>query len=509
MSLRKIRGMSMSIVFALIILTGSDFAQATSTDSRITQTGPSHTTSQTTKEWKQKELPYDYAAMKEDVVIQLNDASQLRSPRRTVVGPAPQAYTLFFKEAVNRGTVEAAIRKNAQEETKKENLGFVEPIFTFHWVHDRQLQLLATLPDTLAKDRSWTEYVVNVAGAKTVKGTVFDDTNNFSAVVFAPAQIWRVSVDGKVKEKMTDFAVRTPMEFIDSEERYVLLERFTEYCECDARFPMLYSIYDTQTKVLTAYPVELTDNYSGAGDFMADRRGFFFAHPPKGTDVPKSEFAIRVKVDGYVHGASFSHDRKHVLMAVGKTEQKTDLDLVVYDLATGKERRFPGVIKGWVPTDEMNGQVQPVRFMDDGRYATFEMRTEEDSFEELRQRYDWQSGKVISWNPPVPKEAWSGYIQSTDGAYQMYWNAGVFKGDVKLMEMKPEAIWIPGTHHLVYIDWEKAEQGTESVSSLFLFDADRKQQAVLVKGLPASVSILGASNDGKWLYVTTPDAFAP
>ncbi|MFS0915729.1 hypothetical protein [Brevibacillus sp. 179-C 1.1 NHS] len=499
----------MSVVFALLIMTGSDFAQATSPDSRIAQTGPSHTTSQATKEWKQKELPYDYAAMKEDVVIQLNEAPQLRSPRRTVVGPAPQSYTFFFKEAVNRGTVETAIRNNAKEETKKEGVGYVEPIFTFHWVHDRQLQLLAALPDTLANDRDWTEYVLNVAGAKTAKGNVLDDKDYFRAVVFAPSQIWRVSVDGKVKEKMTDFAVRTPMEFIDPEERYVLLERFTKYCECDARFPMLYSIYDTQTRELTSYPVELTDNYSGAGDFMADRRGFFFSLPPKGTDVPKSEFASQVKVDGYVHGASFSLDRKHLLMAVGKAEQKKDLDLVVYDFATGKQRRHPGVIKGWVPTDEMNGQVQPVSFIDDGRYATFEMRTEEEGFEELRQRYDWKMDKVISWNPPVPKDAWSGYIQSTDGAYHMYWNAGVFKGDAKLMEVKPEATWIPGTHHLVYVDWEKAEQGADSVQSLFLFDADRKQQSVLVKGLPTDVSILGASNDGKWLYIKTSEVFAP
>ena len=56
---------------------------------------------------------------------------------------------------------------------------------------------------------------------------------------------------------------------------------------------------------------------------------------------------------------------------------------------------------------------------------------------------------------------------------------------------------------------EKAAQETDLKQSLYLFDADTKAQSVLVSGLPAGLSILGASADGKWLYVMTDRTLAP
>ena len=519
MFLRNLRGMSIALGFSLIIMTGCSMAAASSaqkqtgtnpaTGASSGKAAPSGTTPKAADDWKQKERPYDYASMKADVVIQLDEDTRLQSPLRTVVGPTPQSYTLFFREEMDRGSVETTIRKHAKEEAAREGSGFIEPTFAFQWLNNRQLQVLVTLPATAGKERDWTEYVLSAGGAKSTKGTVIGAANAFHAVVLAPSQIWRISVDGKVREKLTDFSVMTNMKFLDREQRYVLQSRFTKYCECDARYPMLYSIYDTKTKERTLYPVELADNYRGAGDFIADRRGFFYAQPDKGITVPPSDSAVRVQVQGYVHGASFSYDQKQLLMAVGKAEQKKDLDLVVFDLEKGTEKRIPGAIKGWVPTSESNGEILPVAFQDDGRYATFAMRSEESGFEEIRLRYEWKSGKVIAWTPPVPADSWSGYVQSTDGAYQMYWNAGLFKGNVPLMDMRGDGLWLPGTHRFLFTEWEKAAQETDLKQSLYLFDADTKAQSVLVSGLPAGLSILGASADGKWLYVMTDRTLAP
>ncbi|GED70379.1 hypothetical protein BRE01_40810 [Brevibacillus reuszeri] len=456
-------------------------------------------------DWGPAEIAYDYAAMQDDVLIQLKEEPRLHSPLRTVVGVNPQTYTFFFREVMDRGSVESAIRKHAKEESTREDEGFINPDLSFHWLHDRQLQLLVTLPEKSGEEPVWQEYVLNAGGARTAKGSLIGDNFSFQALVLPPQQIWRIAADGKITEKLTDFSVMTNLELLDPEQRYAMLTRFTNYCECDALYDKLYSIYDSKTQTVTSYPIELSSMYRGAGDFMADRRGFFYAQPNNGTDVPKSEFASRILVDGYVHGVSFSRDRKHLLMAVGEAEQKKDLDLVVLDLTVGTEKHYPGVIKGWVPTSEWDGAVVPVSFADDGRFVTFAMRKEEKSFEEARQRFDWKTGKVTSWNPPVPADFWSGFIQTDDGAYQYYWNAGLYQGGVQLLQQAGTGIWIPGTHRFVFAESAQESDGME----LFVFDADRKQKTLLKAGLSYGFTLLGASSDGKWLYVATNQSRIP
>lgn len=460
-----------------------------------------------TEDWQREEIAYDYAAMQEDVRIQLNEESRLQSPLRTVVGIDPQSYTFFFREAVNRGSVEEAIRTHAKAAASKEIPGVVEPAFRFYWVHDRQLQVLVTLPQPFSEAIDWQEYVLNAGGAKTATGHLIGDSFAFQGVVLPPHQIWRISVDGKARERLTDFSVMKNMEFLDAdaESRYILLSRFTNYCECDAFYEKLYSVYDLKSHTAVPYPVELTDKYRGVGEFMADRRGFFYALPKKGTEVLTSEFAMKISVDGYVHGASFSHDYKQLLMAVGKADQKQDLDLAVFDVDAGTEKRFPGIIKGWVPTSEWDGEVVPVSFEDDGAFVTFAMRKAEQSLEEVRQRFEWKSGKVTSWSPPVPADHWSGFIPSDDGVYHYYWNAGLYQGATQLLQPSGEGKWIPGTHHFLFAEAAKDGEGME----LFWFDADRKQKKLLVSGLSYGFSLLGASKDGQWLYVSTDRPLAP
>ncbi|MED4581821.1 hypothetical protein P9578_03400 [Brevibacillus choshinensis] len=471
-----------------------------------TEPAPSPTPSPASVEWRREEIPYNYDEMKEDVRIQLDEEPQLHSPMRTTVGTTPQAYTFFFREPMDRSSVEAAIRLHAKE---KPAVHYVEPVFSFHWVNDRQLHVLATLTNLPDVDRAGPEYVLDAAGSKTLKGKEIGEELAFYALVLVPSQIWQISLDGAQKEKLTAFtAPYFVSNVLDNEHRFLLTYRYRQYCECDARYIPLYAVYDLNKKELIRYPIELTVNYRGKGAFVADRRGFFYAKPEKGVQVPESEWTVPVDVKGFVHGASFSHDRRYVLMAVGAAEQQKNLDLVITDLETGSERRMPGVVKGTIPTSESDGVILPVTFDDDGRYATFMMRENADSLNEIRQRYDWKAEKVISWNPPVAQDSWSGYYQSDDGKYQMYFNGGLYQGTNPIREFERWGIWIPGTHLLGYAKWEEGKEGKPSTESLIIFDADQRQERVILDGLHHGFGVFGASQDGKWLFVQSEQDLA-
>ncbi len=449
-------------------------------------------------EWRREEIPFDYDAMEEEVRIQLDAEPRLHSPIRTVVGATPQAYTLFFGEPMDRSSVEEAIRFHVKDTSQPQ---YVEPLLAFHWVHDRQLHVLATLSKLPEVDRAGPEYVLDAGGAKTLKGKEIGEDLAFRAVAIPAAQIWQVSLDGARKEKLSAFtAPYLVSHALDRENRFLLAYRYREFCECDAPHIPLYAIYDVNQKELVRYPVLLTVNYRG-GDFVADRRGFFYAKPEGEGQLPESEWATPVKVKSFVHGASFSHNRRYVLMAVGAAEQKNDLDLVIRDLETGGEQRLPGAVRGTIPTSEADGSILPVTFDDDGRYATFIMRENPDSLTEVRQRYDWKTEKVISWNPPVAQDSWSGYSQSDDGKYQMYYNGGLYQGAKLITELERSGMWVPGTHLLVYAKWEDGKEGKPSTESLRLYDADQRRERVILEGLPHGVGVIGASSDGKWLLV--------
>jgi hypothetical protein len=308
-------------------------------------------------------------------------------------------------------------------------------------------------------------------------------------------------MDGQVRQQLTDFPVLFGMTLIDPDSRYLLLSRYQEYCECDIRYPKLYGVYDLQEGTLTHYPVDLVREYRGEGDFVADRRGFFYARPDEGVAEPKSDWASRVQIDGFVHGASFSRDHRYLFMAVGRHEQQRDLDLLLYDLEAGQViKRLPGVVQGTVPISELYDTPVPISFTDDGRQVTFAMRESDDSLSEKRWRYDWETGGVTVWEPPVEKDAWSGYDASDDGMYQLYWNGGLFRGDVFLGEWPERGVWIPGSHQFAYA---KSEPNGFPTKTLYVYDADRREERALAAGMPESLRVIGSSQDGKWLYVQT------
>lgn len=92
-----------------------------------------------------------------------------------------------------------------------------------------------------------------------------------------------MSLDGKVREQISGYPGSYHSDsFLDPEQRYLLLRRYTEYCECDARHPLLYGIYDRQTNELTRYPVELTTSYRGKAHLLPTGAAFFMRHRKRG-----------------------------------------------------------------------------------------------------------------------------------------------------------------------------------------------------------------------------------
>ncbi|MFY0544497.1 hypothetical protein [Brevibacillus sp. H7] len=445
-----------------------------------------------------EELPFDYGVLQEDVRIQLDSAPRLHSPVNTVVTPEPQAFTLYFREAMNRPSVEEALRKRA-EEVQEEWQGSILPAFSFRWASDRQLRLLVTVPPGEEPDHGGRRYLLDVKGAKTQQGMELEDPPVFTATLYAPKQLWRVSVDGQQKEQLSSFTEPYfTLKFLDDEHRYLLLSRFLQYCECDADHERMYAVYDVNTRKLTPYPLPLQTTYMGEGDFVADRRGFFYAKPGAESGLSSDGTAVPIRVDSYIHGAGFSKDHSHVFMAVGKKGQTGDFDLLIRNLDSGQEQRFPQALKGMAPQNELSGGPAPVFFQDDGENVTFAMRDPLE-YKERRYAYTWKTGKVTVWQPPIPPESWSGYTQSSDGLYQLYANGGLYKGKTLISEHFPYGYWLTGTHVLVYQEYLPA--GGSSKLQIKRFDADRNETKTIMTDLPPGIELIGTSPDGEWIYI--------
>jgi hypothetical protein len=448
-----------------------------------------------------KEIPFDYAALQDSVLIQLDEEPRLRSPIMTVVTPEPQEYTLFFREKMNRPSVEQTLTRRAEERTRKDERSVV-PAFTFAWASDQQLHLTVTLPANAEPYFATGSYLLDVSGAKTATGKELKEAPTFIAVVYSPPQLWRLSVDGKQKERIYSFEQPYySMEFLGDDSRYLLLSRFQQYCECDAEHERLYAIFDQQKKRLIPYPVALTTHYMGEGEFVADRRGFFYKQPASGMTMPESETTVNIRLNEYVHGAIISKDRSHLVMALGMEGQEGDYDLVIRHLDTGKEQRISGALKGMAPHSELNGNKMPVTFFDDGKDLYFFMRHKAE-FKELRYRYSWSTQKVSAWNPPIPEDTWSGFSASSDGMYQLYANGGLFRGTEHIADPPYSDVWLNGTHRFVYHDYDQqAPDSSRYKEQIKLYDADHGTTQTVATNLFINTAILGTSPDGKWIYV--------
>lgn len=446
-----------------------------------------------------KEISFPYETLKEDVLIQLDEEPRLHSPINTVVASSPQAYTLFFRQPMNTGSVEKSIKANAEGKEQNRQTP-TNPSFTFEWASDRQLHLKVNVPPVSEPDYGQRRYFIDVTGAKTKAGKALLEPPHFLAVVYTPSQLWQISADGKQLEQLTTF--EQPYFFHTEEnldKRYLMLTRFTQYCACDATYSKLYALYDLEQRKLIPYPIELTTNYWGEGEFIVDTRGFFYSKPEPGVAVPESQTAKPIKIGGFVHGASFSKDRTRLLLAAGSKEQKGDYDLIIYDLATNQQKRYPKALQGEVPYNELTGQEAGVRFYDTGKYVTFAMNRP-DKYEELRYQYNWQSEKITKWMPPIPIHTWSGYFTSDDGVYQIYANGGLYKGEQLISDdlNYGDNMWLGSTHKLVFTISPERVSNQFKKEGLYLYDLDTQE----VKRIADTTGrLLGTSVNGKWIYL--------
>ncbi|HZG14882.1 MAG TPA: hypothetical protein VE710_07635 [Candidatus Bathyarchaeia archaeon] len=450
-------------------------------------------------------VPLNPANMKEPVMIILNEEQRLRSPITTVVAPHPQTYTFFFKEEMDRASVEQALKLNAEKLAKAEERNII-PQFSLRWIHHNKLEVTVTVPQANAPDFANRAYRLDLTGAKTASGNVLTEAPYFHAVLYAPPQLWRISADGKQKEQLYSFdKPYYSITSLDRDSRYLLASRFGMYCECDADHERLYSVFDREQKQLTSYPFELTTNYVGPGSFVLDTRGFFYKKPAEGTIIPKSNTAIEIQVKEYIHGANLSLNGQYALMAVGAESQTSDLDLLLHHVQTGEQQRFPKALKGSVPTSELDGEPLPVTFQDNGKQVTFTMQ-KDGGYEEIRYVYDWQNKKISPWNPPIPGDVYSGYTASDDGVYQLFANAGLFRGDQVISKDLWEGHWLAGTHKLVYKDYQHNGPADSLYrEQLKLYDADRQTSTILADNLFIHSNVVGVSPDGKWIYLQSHD----
>ncbi|RNB91271.1 hypothetical protein EDM56_06735 [Brevibacillus fluminis] len=451
------------------------------------------------------ETPFDYASLTDPVLIRLDVEPRLQSPIQTLVSTAPQTYTLFFKEAMNRASVEKALR-DAQAKDQEERENAVKPTYSFAWASDRQLHVRVEIGDasTLPPFGEF-RYMLDVSGAVTQTGVSLNDAPRFRAIAENPGQLWRIRTDGRAREQLTAFdQPYLTMLWQGEAERYLLLSRFQQYCECDADYERIYALYDTETKQMTHYPVELMESYQGNGAFTADTRGFFYAKPEDAAiQLPPSDTAISFQLPDYVYGSGFSKDRAYLFLAVGKEDQNADLDLIVRNLATGEQQRFPQALKGNIIESEVSTSKLPVTFADDGKRVTFVMQDKK-AFKELRYQYGWKTRTVQAWNPPVAEDSWSGYTVSDDNLYQLYPNAGLYKGTVKISDEIRDGVWLNGTHRFAFLELDaRSSDDAPQTQSLHLYDADANHAQQIAGSLWPDASIVGTSRDGKWIYVRT------
>lgn len=440
-------------------------------------------------------------AMKEDVRIRLKDEPRLQAPVATNVAPTKQQFTLEFREAMDRTSVEAALRDQAKQYTEKEEAfgdGIV-PSFDYRWASDRELDL--TVGEISLPDPTFHSYQLSVSGAKTKSGRTLGETPSFKGVIEQPNQLWKMSVDGKSSEPLTSFDPPYGIEMLDDSGKFLLLSRTTHYCQCDAPFEGIYTVYDVKEKKFIPYPNKLMTRYMGSGAFVADRRGFFYEQPEQGTEIPASDTAAAVRLNDYVHGAGFSQDRTRLIMAVGTREQERDLDLLVFDLKSGKEQRLSKVLVGRVPFSQSSDARLPVTFTDDGERVYVMMDT--DTGHEKRYVYTWKTGKLEPLKLPLPDNSWGGFTRTTDGVYQFYYNAGIYKGAVKISEdTQGDGKWISGTHLLLRTE-ENPDAPKDSAYNrdIVVFDADKRAERKIASSIWNGTSVAGSSPDGKWIYL--------
>ncbi|MNI60099.1 hypothetical protein D3C73_1152910 [compost metagenome] len=197
-----------------------------------------------------------------------------------------------------------------------------------------------------------------------------------------------------------------------------------------------------------------------------------------------------------------SHDRKHVLLAVGQATQDRDLDFVIYHIETKKATTLSKKLMGQVPDSEISSAKIPVQFQDDGTYVyTYMYNKQIQGMAEYR--YSWSSGLFETWKSPVNDNAWNGFISNDDGSYRYYYNGGWYRGSEKidLPDHLYPNFWLHGTNSFVYS--KAADNSPNPSKTLEIYNVDNNKSRTIVKLPPGDYSLVGGSSDGRWIYIFT------
>ncbi|MDB5056489.1 MAG: hypothetical protein JWM44_4539 [Bacilli bacterium] len=428
------------------------------------------------------------APQTENVRIQLDAEPSLHSPIKTLVSTLPQTYTITFAADMDRASVESALQQHLKV------VEFHKPAdayLSFHWDNDRLLKLGLELKNYKGTDIAPVSYRLDVNGAQTANKQKLEHPPAFEAVLFDPHQIWRISADGKTVEQQSNFTEPAYFQLLEGDPRYALIKRATTYCECDATYPLLYSVYDLLEKKLVSYPVQLQTDYRGPGDFVVDTRGFFYTK----ADAPKSDTAYSIHLDDYIYGAHISQDRQHVIMAVGPVGAEKDLDLFIYNLLDGTKKVVPKALLGATFESQVSSRKEPVLFKDIGGHIYFTM-LEPVAYKQLRYSYSWVTQQVSAWKLPSFADEAYNFSGSGDGKFRLYGNEWLAKDDEKISNqaIPNGGSWLFGTHSYVF-------EGAPS--TLKMYDADQNKLMIIKDLLPKGSYYIGSSLDGKWNYIVS------
>lgn len=446
-----------------------------------------------------------YTNLAHDVLIELDEEPRLHSPLETYVAPTDETYTLLFRNPMSRASVESTIKSNLQSAYQDPNAAPIQLALAFRWINDHELKLSVTVPRDIEKRLySGANYRLSVKGAKTKGGLTLSNPPAFTAIFKKPEQLWRVASDNRGQEQMTWLTEPYHLNVLKN-DRYLLLERPTDYC-CHAPYERLDSIYDTLSKQRVAYPIDLMTNYMGPGDLVADRRGFFYASQGNAVQVPKSDTAVSIKVDGYVHGAIFSKDGAYVVLAVGKQDQEGNYDLIIRNLNTGAQHRFPQVLKFNYPPDLAHGVKFPLPIVDDGKNVYFVMAQPVSNpsdpyafpYRYHRYQYSWQTQQLSEWQAPVSPQYGGSFLPSDDGVYRMYLYDGLYKGDQKITDQahSTQGAWLGSLHQYAFM-----RVHDHNNLDLEVYDVGNNKFTTLISHLPMESMVAGASSSGRWIYV--------
>jgi hypothetical protein len=454
----------------------------------------------------------------EKIIIRSTTEPRLQAPMNTLLPPSPQTFEIDFPEPMDQAAVEKQLRAHGTDRNPSRAPALQ---WEFNWKSTSHLEAKVTPSSFPSGSYILGEYQLNVNNSSTLKGENINGAPVLNLIVQNPFQLWRYSADGKQRELLSTVNDMYSLSMLGNQDRFFMALRTGPYCECDAYLEGLYALYDQSNKQLIRYPVHLYTTYVGKGDFVMDRRGFFYEQPSDGVQVPQSDSAKRIQVKGYVHGANISKDGNYVLMAIGEETQEKDFSIAMYSLENEKLQVLAEKVAGWAPNDPAMGWRLPIQFMDDGEQVYFVLQ-ERGTSQEVRYAYSWNAGTIQDWNPPIPKTSWSDYSGTSDHVFQSFLNDGIYRDknliiDAQKLQMADKH-WLNNTHSMAYLSYNfENRTNMQFTTSLHLFNADNLEQKTLYTGLHTESRLLGSSPDGQWIYVNarqpgigsalTPDSF--